>query len=297
MVKNATDQRVDGQDVYGWSERRSADSPVCTIQLNPSLFIETAADIAGVVLHEVWHCFQWDHSYQGVISAAAWITEGQAEYASGAVLRSVGPVLTAYYDEWLATPGTRLFSRAYDAVGFYATLADAGLSPLSSLLQMYDAGWNGATYQFVTSGESSAMTDQWASSYADDPDYGSEWWLDQRQMSAHDGNAATEVLAFGLQSITLTTNAYTVTLSTLEPHADVMHFTVSGSARISDRSFGGSVDLAGVADATFCSMDAMNRTGCRSQPTLSTTLHCRCCGSVCWPAPAHRPECRAATRG
>ena len=178
VVKNATDERVDGQDRLRLVRATVRGQPrFARSSCNPSLFVETAADIAGRRC-----CTRSGTASSGTtatrdadLCGRAWITEGQAEYVVRRRLRSVAPVLARRTTTSGSPP-------RHPAVQLGPTTPSASTPRWPTLVfrrcrRCCRCTTTGSKRSRLPvrhrAANLSAMTDQWASSYADDPDYGS----------------------------------------------------------------------------------------------------------------------------
>jgi hypothetical protein len=121
---------VDAQQLLG--------GPVddCWIYFNPRIRAGTDAEKREAAYHEVFQCFEAQMvpdlaGFYGEPSAgtgpAAWLIEGSAAYGMDlamTALSSPTPYGAAFWTTYFHTPATPLFKRAYDAIGFFAYLAE-----------------------------------------------------------------------------------------------------------------------------------------------------------------------------
>lgn len=113
----------------------------CTVHLNPSLFTGGygPADLPEVLTHEAMHCFQYAKFDLNVALLPAWLRDGMAQWVA-AMLSTQARVTSGWWKDYFATPGLGLFARSYDAVAFYAHLAETGTdvwSRLDAMMQAY----------------------------------------------------------------------------------------------------------------------------------------------------------------
>jgi hypothetical protein len=117
---------------------------VCRIRLGSSVQINTYLDLA--LAHEVFHCFQYDLVPNTWETIDDWIMEGMADWAA----LSVDPVSYTNTDralgDYLISTHKSLFSRDYDAVGFWGHTQDVTGNLWSHVAQILSAGGNGASY-------------------------------------------------------------------------------------------------------------------------------------------------------
>lgn len=133
-------------------------------------------DVDLQMAHEVWHCFEgqilglarfWSQN------PAPWIIEGEADWVGASVVPDA-PLGAQDYWDYLFKTDLPLFSRAYDAVGFYAHLNDAGIDPWGKLVPVLDAKSN--TDAFTAAGaDADPFLDTWASSLLRDGGRPAAW--------------------------------------------------------------------------------------------------------------------------
>ncbi len=69
-----------------------------------------------------------------------WVEEGGADWLAAMAIEEIGETPDgANYDDWLDSPQTDLFARAYDGVGFFAMLQQAGVDTWSRYREMMTA--------------------------------------------------------------------------------------------------------------------------------------------------------------
>lgn len=223
----------------------------CVIRFNPKVHKLATAALESLVIHETWHCVQYDIYDDAAGPLPEWINEGQAAWIEGKLGPDGDFDVASRYAQWLSTPSVELFTRLYNASGFYAVLDDAGLDPLHRLARMLLlAPSNERAYDYATAGDSLNVLRRWGSTLANDATYGPFWKLDQQSMSSdrstprrlHIGNGETQLMPVV---------PYTADLARLEVDAEVIHVTVVGGGRISDKGAGGKVDTS-VTDSWFC---------------------------------------------
>ncbi len=146
----------------------------CVISINPLLYRSAnVARVASTVAHEVFHCFQADDyaSIQAWGHAPGWLIEGQAEWV-GDTIAPVGNGGDGWWIDYLTDIAKVLFARDYDAIGFYAHMAESGINPWGRFDAMLKAAGNPAAYATAVS---NAFRDDWASSLARPPAFGPGW--------------------------------------------------------------------------------------------------------------------------
>ena len=158
----------------------------CQIQVFPLGWQSANPDLPIYVsAHEATHCFQFklNSPVYATLAQSPWLLEGGAEWAGDQVAREVlghdpkDQYLTDYWNTYLSSPSTPLFTRVYDAVGFFAHLAEttSGGSIWSTLREMFKANGSQPAYDIAVPNGNTAFLDSWASGYARDPSLGDGW--------------------------------------------------------------------------------------------------------------------------
>ena len=146
----------------------------CQSRIDVTKFANQPVDVQlSVVTHEVFHCYQ-QFSVDSAEEAgrpAGWIHDGEAMWVQMTVVPpATFPALQTHWNEYLSFPKTHLFSRAYDAAGFFGHVADAIDQSLvvQRLIPVYQAAARGdsmAAYTALVGGVEDQVLDTWASSY------------------------------------------------------------------------------------------------------------------------------------
>ena len=199
-------------------------------------------DQAYVVIHEVVHCFQADAlGMDGLARCPDWLCEGSAFWAGKRVAEALGyDIVSAQGGAWstyLTNPGTDLFSRSYDAVGFYGHLEQVGIDPWTVLEPMWQAGDDQRAFGLAIATARDAFMDSWASSQLRLPALGGAWIADGPGIPDTAVHATpTEVSVGGhgqqpLDAPPMTNGLYKVAIDT-----DVLTVATTGSVRLTDES-------------------------------------------------------------
>jgi hypothetical protein len=116
---------------------------LCRIRLGLDMTTAQLDNQRLVVAHELTHCYQ--DQIQGPLSihyaSPAWLIEGSATWTGALVSGATAATswLQPKWAAWLLHPDKDLFSQAYEAIGFYSLLDQAGISPWSVLVAMLKA--------------------------------------------------------------------------------------------------------------------------------------------------------------
>jgi hypothetical protein len=176
----------------------------CMISINPSAHQLPGGDggsyFKAVMIHEVFHCFE--AQLAGTIgrntsaaNAESWLIEGAADWVASDIVAD-DPEARAQWQNYLSSPARPLFSRSYDAIGFFGHLyPGGGVSPWAVLPAMLRAGSNTAAYDAATSRASAGLLDSEASVFFANPALGSAWYQHGAQ-AAPAGTAAQSVVAW-----------------------------------------------------------------------------------------------------
>lgn len=201
---------------------------------------------------DVVHCFQSyalgsEAGFLGQVPAWAW--EGPAEY----ILLEEWPPTDADGLAWLVyltTPDDSLFERSYDAIGYYAQAATAGVD-LSQAFRAVLTDVDNPERFALAGTAASPFLDGWASGLAQ-AEWGGAWTFFGPGLPSGAVQAPSDPIAVQNGSNeAVAQEAYTNHLYVVDSSADLVRVDVNGRARISD----GTVDAIVQASAVFCSTD------------------------------------------
>lgn len=158
----------------------------CQIQIFPIAWKSSNPELPiTVVSHEAVHCFQFklNSPVYATLAESPWLLEGGAEWAGDQVAREVlghdpkDQYLSAYWNAYLGSPSVDLFTRVYDAVGFFAHMAETaqGGNLWPTLREMFKAKGPTAAYAIGVPDSNTDFLDSWASGYARNPGLGPGW--------------------------------------------------------------------------------------------------------------------------
>ncbi len=231
----------------------------CSILVSPSGDAESDADMRATMAHEVWHCYTGAivglARYWSGVDPAPWLVEGQADWVA-AQLMPEAHIMEDNWPAYLEHPDKPLFTRAYDAIGFYVQLNDSGTDVWTKLVDMLKA--NGSHAAFTASGaDADPFLDRWASELLRDPGRGDPW-----EIAGPTVPSGVSVIPTGIQignggSIPVSVAAYTNEISRFGETPDVLSAAISGHSRVSDASghdylVNGSSDFCILADGCIC---------------------------------------------
>lgn len=226
----------------------------CEITVFPKTQALSGKNLTAVLAHETWHCFEY--SRLGTLAARAseppWIMEGQAMWVGEALVGGSDGLEPAirHWNEYLLDPGpgTGLFARSYDAIGYYSHLHDRGIDPWTVLDPMLDQVSNVAAFDASVGGDGIGVVTSWAPSwFRDGAPTGSFSLVNAPGIPAQDvrptplsftiGNgvfqqvAALDPLSAGLADVTV--------------ESEILTVDVIGQAMLGDLVFGDEIPMLG----------------------------------------------------
>lgn len=229
---------------------QSGDS--CQVHLNPSLRRLDARSQRVALVHEIFHCFQF-----GVTSHEIpdWILEGQAEWAGEDIVGPTFEVQNWWYD-YLQNPGIPLFARTYDAIGFYAHLAERGINPWRVFDDMLRSTNNDGAFTAALAhggpGATDAFLDTWASGYFRDKARGPAWDTTGVAIpppGSFDAIPSKIKVSNGQKSDANPARPFTNGIAVLFGQADIVQADTTGHVRLSDDHY---LDQVMPAHVDFC---------------------------------------------
>jgi hypothetical protein len=132
----------------------------CRIRFTTFGIAQDAAYKREIAAHEVFHCFQF--AWRGYALPDAWITEGTAEWVADTV--APAPLSDDGWPlEYIDTSNSPLFSRAYDAIGFWGHVQDSEPDLWTRLRSVVLANSNNAAYQAAVPDQDTFL-DGWGTS-------------------------------------------------------------------------------------------------------------------------------------
>lgn len=232
----------------------NSSGPFCRIQVfAPGM--QTSTTFRRLFLaHEVFHCFQFDLAPQ---QDHAWIIEGLADWAAltvDPVPYSIGGAnLTTYIDQ----PGTPLFARSYDAVGFWGHVQDTTHDLWARIPAILNASSNQASYK-AAGGDSSAFLSTWGSSVFHDSS-SPDWSMTSpiEPPAPPDGHIEAVPGAGNVSAAPYTTSQYKLIPVAGKP---LIHIEIHGYARLSETD--NIVNPSALEDKWLCTLSS----GCACPP-------------------------------
>lgn len=234
-------------------------SKKCVITVSAGGAAQDFVVLEDMMGHEIWHCYQgqirgpdWYYS----TSTPTWLIEGQAEWV-GDALRPTTQAPS--WDDYIPSPGKTLFSRSYDALGFYAHLTQSGIETWDVLVNMLQADDNDVARFEASGATSDGFLDTWASSFFRQPAVGPAWELEGPGLPSRAGPGRLVLAAANGETTPFSAPAYTNSIFSLSSNADIVSFAIHGHVRLGDPGHGQEYVLAGTS---FCTKDG----GCICPP-------------------------------
>jgi hypothetical protein len=121
----------------------------CSIRIYPAIQNAALAVRREVLLHELTHCAQFEAmgSLGDLGAVPQWVMDGTADYVAQTLSQAwSGSVpLASWWPTWLRSPERNLFTRGYDAVGFWHLLAQKGIDVYALVDPVTRAGVGGSS--------------------------------------------------------------------------------------------------------------------------------------------------------
>ena len=281
-INVVTVPKDDPGGAWVWAQGNWGDVPAgshasrCIVSIPPATLNDQsrAPFMRWLLLHEVWHCFEYTMTDEvGLKSSPGWVTEGEASWVAEAITGGVGapPPEADHWDHYILDPGKPLYSREYDAVGFYAQLFHNSINPWYVLEPMFKAGGSDAAFQ-ASGASAPTFTDRWGSSWFRDAKPTIDWAMGDaygiRPVGIHAVPSAIAITDGADDTISAKPNAGAI--ADVHTVAFITQFEVSGVGRVADPG-GGTLDKvirAGTLDlCTDPSGDCTCSPGSEKDPT------------------------------
>jgi hypothetical protein len=150
---------------------------VCTIYVTSRGEAESDKRLEMIMAHEMVHCYQGAVGVDIQGGGAPWMIEGFAAWAGQEVVGGVDFEKTdKWWHDYLTMPGKPLFSRSYDAIGFWANSWEHGRN-LYDLFPGIMNRTNEDAFFFAVGLDQSPkeLLDAWAAGIERDPSRGGIW--------------------------------------------------------------------------------------------------------------------------
>ncbi len=234
----------------GWG---SGDPQICRIRVGPLGLTKNAADQSSILAHEVFHCFEF--YFLGPKAwydrPKAWIMEGLAVWGQLSVDHHAPNEFAAFMGNYAVSPHTALFTRTYDAVGFWGHVQDVYHDLWARIPSILNAGGNEPAFHNAGA-DTADFLNSWGSSVFNSRTAGPPWEMvsPNNPSIVTLGQVINPALVGGSQH-SVAAPAYTtaqyIVGATAEP---LLHVSITGSARLSFQH-----NYTDLHDAWFCTSD------------------------------------------
>jgi hypothetical protein len=244
-----TDAPADADSINAAGDR-TADGPFCRIRITPEGQHYDNATTSHLLAHEVFHCEEFDLD-PGLSNLHAWTTEGLAEWAAETLAPTPGylPVLDGYFD----TPHQALFTRNYDAEGFWGRIQDAAPDLWRKIPAILSAPTQQGQFA-AAGGLATAFLTTWGSSFFNDHEAGLNW-SDVSPQKTDDGAGADVIDGTG----TMLAAPYTTSLYSIEATQPLEEVTVSPPT---DTLLGEDANRTDLTSTLFCTAKSSSACQC-----------------------------------
>lgn len=161
---------------YTWADPGDCDEnamATCTIHLSAKAEASDPTTLRGILAHELMHCFQFQYLGVAAYEMPDWILEGAPAWV-GEDIAGGTSISTSWWTKYLTTPERSLYSRSYDAIGFYAHLDEIGIDPWTRFTAIYD-GFSFEPAWEAAGASSGSFLESWPSSTLRRTDIGRAW--------------------------------------------------------------------------------------------------------------------------
>lgn len=215
----------------------------CLIRFFQGAIDELPDQRDNTVAHELWHCFEAVivGGRNTAFGEGQWIVEGQAEYVAAKVTDST----SGYFEIYLVDPGRNLFSRSYNAIGFYVTLESDGADIFAALKAMLVKGAQSSQAAFDAAlSATPRLLDTWGEMEFEEPLFAGDWnYSVETGMPPPPDESIPGVVHLDMadgSSQLMTAQAHSVLLWNVNLTTDFIHFRIPGGtfggARLLDAS-------------------------------------------------------------
>jgi hypothetical protein len=227
----------------------------CAIRILPTLAHDPGPEVRPTLNHELVHCYQ--ASLIGVYEfghRADWLVEGFAEFVANTLHPGESPFGRTNLQKYYNTAATGLFSRSYDAAGFFLHVASSGGDPFAAFVAtMREDDQMAEFLTHVGTSNRPAFSETWASSMARDAARGTAWDEHAPEVPDYTPTVAKATLANG-KAFELGAAAAGTNLRRIELSADIVLFRVEpGSIGRASWDGAGESLLDGLDDA-YCNL-------------------------------------------
>jgi hypothetical protein len=215
----------------------NAAGPNCRLRVNPS-FKTDPNRVKQALAHETFHCFQFMIGGTGYFNKLkGWVLEGTADWVEETVVPLGYTDAEAWgFSKYVTTQNTALFTRTYDAAGFWGHVQDTYGDLWSRLNAILSANGNDAVFA-AAGGNDPKLLSTWGSAVAN---AGAPAWTTNSPIVIPAGTHANRTaITFNashpstlVKASAYTTNAYEIQPSAAAP---IVHIKINGTARMSPK--------------------------------------------------------------
>ncbi len=242
----------------------SGDPQICVVRIFPA---GTGGSVSSEIAHEVFHCFEFfflgDKAWYD--APAAWIMEGLAVWGQLSVDTTTPNGYVFLMNDYVTSPRTPLFTRAYDAVGFWGHAQDTVGSLWTRIPYILRAGGDQASFQ-LAGGDTTDLLSSWGSSVFNGSPADLPWTMvSPIRPSAKPTPEIIRPAVVGGGQHAVAAPAYTTAQYIVgdSPDDPLLHLTISGSARLSTLH-----NFTDLEDTWFCTSSEP----CECPPGASGTI-------------------------
>ena len=155
--------------------------------------------------------------------------------------------MDTFWKDYLTRARRSLTARVYDAIGFYAHLAESGIDPWTTFDDMWKAKENNVEAFRAAGADNPRFLQGWASGLVREPIRGLSWDTSGPVITA-DRSLPRPTFIGGGTDVPLGVPFFTNDVLALNAGADLLNVELDGDGRLND----GSYDTTDLADAWFC---------------------------------------------
>ena len=232
----------------------SGEPQVCRVRFAALAGTYTAAVQSSLMAHEVFHCFEFYFLGSNVWQPpSAWIMEGLAVWGQLSVEQAPNNSFDFQMGDYLHSPETTLFTRNYDAVGFWGHVQDTfeNLWTAQVMRTILSAGSNAASFD-AAGADTNLFLATWGSSFFNGPPVYPDWEIlsPLPHPPYHAQHTNVSLPASGMQIVEAA--PYTIGPYVVKANASaLLHVSIAGYARL-----GPQYNYTDLADAWFCTSHA-----------------------------------------
>lgn len=217
----------------------NAAGPNCRLRVNPT-YKSDPNRIKQALAHETFHCFQFMIGGTGYFNKLkGWVLEGTADWVEETVVPLGYTDAEAWgFSKYVNNQDIALFTRTYDAAGFWGHVQDRYGDLWSRLKAILSANGNDAVFK-AAGGNDDQLLSTWGSAVANEPTGSSSWRTSspiaipagthaKRTAITYDASHPTTLV----KASAYTTNAYEIHP---DPAAPIVHIQINGPARMSPK--------------------------------------------------------------